>query len=292
MLSNYLPFVSVFMWDKFLIYRWGTVCIQALCFEFTVTFFFLGFFIGEFPKFRSVSLSSRTWSVSSESNVLDAVWGLWNYCNWVGKFLRVSLFPHIFDFPFLLSVPHFSAHLCSLSRFWGPVLFPAVRGDGGVVSRLRIRTENLDLIMLQIFTYPLVLSSTFSTFRGALCHQFKSPLIVIWGTKGWLFIGVYSLCTSIQFSRSVSDSVIPWTEALWGLPVHHQLLEFTQTHVHWVGDAIQPSNPLPSPSPPTLNLSHHQGLFKWVSSSHQVAKVLEFWLQHQSFQWIFRTDFC
>ena len=76
-----------------------------------------------------------------------------------------------------------------------------------------------------------------------------------------------------------------------GLPVHHQLAEFTQTHVHWVGGAIHPSRPLSSPSPPAFNLSQHQGLFQWVSSSHQVAKVLEFQLQHQSFQWIFRTDF-
>ena len=67
--------------------------------------------------------------------------------------------------------------------------------------------------------------------------------------------------------------------------VHHQLLELAQTHVHWVGNAIQPSHPLSTPSPPT------QGLFQWVSSSHQVAKVLEFQLQHQSFQWIFSTDF-
>ena len=74
-----------------------------------------------------------------------------------------------------------------------------------------------------------------------------------------------------------------------GLLVHHQLLEFTQPHVHWVGDAIQPSHPMSSPSP-ALNLSQHQGLFKWVSSPYQVAKVLEFQLQHQSFQWIFRTD--
>ena len=74
----------------------------------------------------------------------------------------------------------------------------------------------------------------------------------------------------------------PMNRSMPGLPVHHQLLEFTQTHVHWVGDAIQPSHPLSSPSP-ALNLSQHQGLFKWVSSSHQVAKVLEFQLQHQSF---------
>ena len=75
-----------------------------------------------------------------------------------------------------------------------------------------------------------------------------------------------------------------------GFPVHHQLLEFTQTHVPWVGDAIQPSHPLSFPSPPAFNLSQHQGLFKWVSSSHQVAKVLEFQLRHQSFQWTLRID--
>ena len=68
------------------------------------------------------------------------------------------------------------------------------------------------------------------------------------------------------------------------LPVHLQLLESTQTHVHCVGDAIQPSHPLSSPSPPAFDLSQHQGLFQGVSSLHQVAKVLEFQLQHQSFQ--------
>ena len=74
------------------------------------------------------------------------------------------------------------------------------------------------------------------------------------------------------------------------LPVHHEQLESAQTHVHWAGDAIQPSHPLSSPSPPALNLSKHQGLFKWVSSSHQVIKLLEFQLQHQTFQWTPRTD--
>ena len=70
----------------------------------------------------------------------------------------------------------------------------------------------------------------------------------------------------------------PMDSSTSGLPVHHQLPESTQTHVHWVGDAIQPSHPLSSPSPPALNLSQHQGLFQWVNSSHQVAKVLEFQL--------------
>ena len=69
-----------------------------------------------------------------------------------------------------------------------------------------------------------------------------------------------------------------------GLPVHHQLPEFTQTHVHRVSDAIQPSQPLLSPSPPTPNPSQHQSLFQCVNSSHEVAKVLEFQPQHQSFQ--------
>ena len=76
-----------------------------------------------------------------------------------------------------------------------------------------------------------------------------------------------------------------------GFPVHHQLLELTQTHVHRVCDAIQPSHPLSSPSPPAFKLSQHQSLFQWVSTFNQVAKLLELQLQHQSFQWVFRTDF-
>ena len=82
----------------------------------------------------------------------------------------------------------------------------------------------------------------------------------------------------------------PMNHSMPSLPVHHQLPEFTQTHVHWVDDSIQPSHPLSSSSPPAFNLSQHQGLFQWVSSSYQVAKVLEFQLQHQSFQWPPRPD--
>ena len=82
----------------------------------------------------------------------------------------------------------------------------------------------------------------------------------------------------------------PMNRSMPGLPVHHQLLESTQTHVHWVSDAIQPPHPPSSPSSPALNLYQHQDLFQWVSSLHQVAKVLELQLQHQSFQWILRTD--
>ena len=95
----------------------------------------------------------------------------------------------------------------------------------------------------------------------------------------------------VQFSLSVLyDSLLPHELRHIGPPVRHQLPEPTQTHVHWVGAAIQPSHPPPSPFPPTLNLSQHQGFFKWVSSSHQVTRVLEFQVQHQSFQWTPRTD--
>ena len=96
-------------------------------------------------------------------------------------------------------------------------------------------------------------------------------------------------CTSV--TPSCPALCDPMDCSMAGFPVHHQLLEFTQTHVHWVGDAIQQSRPLSSPSPPAFNLSQHQGLFQWISSLQQVAKVLESQLQHQSFQWKLRTDF-
>ena len=97
----------------------------------------------------------------------------------------------------------------------------------------------------------------------------------------------------VQFSSVAQLCPILWDPmncSTPGLPVHHKLPEFTQTHAHRVGDAIQPSHPLSSPSPPAPNPSQHQDLFKWVNSSHQVAKVLEFQIQHQSFQWTPRTD--
>ena len=98
---------------------------------------------------------------------------------------------------------------------------------------------------------------------------------------------------SIQFSSVTQSCPTLWdlrNRSTSGLPVHHQLPEFTQTHVHRVGDAIQPPHPLSSPSPPSPKPTQHQGLFQWVNSSHEVAKVLEFQLQLQSFQWTPRTD--
>ena len=105
---------------------------------------------------------------------------------------------------------------------------------------------------------------------------------------------LYAEFSSVQFSSAAQLCLTlcdPMDCSTPGFPVHHQLQELSQIHVHQVSDAIQPSHPLSSPSPPAFNLSQHHGLFQWVSSSHQVAKVLDFQLQHQSFQRIFRTEF-
>ena len=118
-----------------------------------------------------------------------------------------------------------------------------------------------------------------------------------WRIRGRIFRENTSIaspiCSSVQFS-SVAQSCLTLSDPMDcstpGFPVHHQLPELAQTHVHWVSDAIQPSHLLSSPSPPIIHLPQHQGLFQWVSS-HQVAKVLELQLQHQSFQWIVRTNF-
>ena len=92
---------------------------------------------------------------------------------------------------------------------------------------------------------------------------------------------IHFVCHAVQFSsvtQSCPTLCDPMNRSMPGLPVHHQLLEFTQTHVHRVNDTIQPSHPLSSPSPPAPNPSQHQSLFQWVNSSHEVAKVLEFQL--------------
>ena len=99
--------------------------------------------------------------------------------------------------------------------------------------------------------------------------------------------------SSVQFSsvtQSCPSLCDPVNRSTPSLPVHHQFPEFTQTHIHWVSDAIQPCHPLSSPSPPAPNLSQHQSLFQWVNSSHEVAKVLEFQLEHHSFQRNPRAD--
>ena len=117
-----------------------------------------------------------------------------------------------------------------------------------------------------VFSSPVMLLFNWSIVDLQCCVQFSSV------TQSWL-----TLCDAVNCS-------------MLGIPVHHQLPEFTETHVHCVGDAIQLSHPLSCISPPALSLSQHQCLYKGVSSLHQVAKALEFQVQHQSFQWTPRTD--
>ena len=99
-----------------------------------------------------------------------------------------------------------------------------------------------------------------------------------------LYSNVEEYNNIVQLLKSCLTLCDPMNHSTPGLPVHHQLPEFTQTHVHLDGDAIQPSHPLSSPSPPAPNPSQHQGVFQSVNSSHEVVKVLEFQLQHQPFQ--------
>ena len=114
-----------------------------------------------------------------------------------------------------------------------------------------------------------------------LCANTNAILYEEVENLGTWYLGGFWNHSPVQFSsvaQSCPTLCNPMDCSMPGLPVHHQLQEFTQMYVHWVCDAIQPSHPLSSPSLPTFNLSQHQGLFKWVSSSHQVTKVLEFQL--------------
>ena len=147
----------------------------------------------------------------------------------------------------------------------------------------------------------IFLSWILNTFKCFFVHQIiKSFDFFLFSLLLWWVILINFLAypeyilLGNQFS-SVAQSCLTLCDPMdccrSSFPVHHQLPELAQTHVHWVGDAIQPSRPLSSPSPPVFNLSQDQGLFQWVSASHQVDKWLEFQLQHQSFQWTSRTDF-
>ena len=131
-------------------------------------------------------------------------------------------------------------------------------------------------------------------FSHFLCHRKGISLAVRqgfnWSRKYRNDRNILMTHLFCSVSRSCLTLCNPMDCSTPGFPVHHLFPELAQTHVHWVGDAIQPFHPLPSPSLPAFNLSQHRCLFQWVSSSHQVAKVLDLQLQHQSFQCIFRTD--
>ena len=130
---------------------------------------------------------------------------------------------------------------------------------------------------LQVKTNWPYIDDCWSWVTGVCMHYLTTSTSIFW----YQFSSVTQSCPTL---------CNPMNHSTPGLPVHYQLPESTQTQVHRVGDAIQPSHPLSSPSPPALNLSQHQGLFQWVSSLHLVAKVLEFQLQHHSLQRNPRAD--
>ena len=149
-------------------------------------------------------------------------------------------------------------------------------------------SDELSLIVNSSYAFTVLLRlHLFYRFLFVLCKRYLSVTLL----RESLLEKNNLVFSAVLFSCLVVTLCDPRDCSMPGLPVHHQLPEFTQTHVHWVSDAIQPSHLLSSPYSPAFNLSHHQGLFKWVSSLHQMVKVLEFQLQHQSFQRIFRTDF-
>ena len=138
----------------------------------------------------------------------------------------------------------------------------------------------------------------FSFFVSLLLACTSSPALAKTHNDILLEYLMSSLCHPLSYHLQFSSVALlclslcdPIDCSMPNFPVLHRLLELAQTHAHWVSDAIQPSHPLLSPSPLAFNLSQHQCLFQWVSSLHHVAKVLKFQLQHQFFQWIFRTDF-
>ena len=136
------------------------------------------------------------------------------------------------------------------------------------------------------------ITSTFMVWTWQIRKSIGS-ILSGWITKLLLLFLIIAMVRLGQFSstaQSCSTLCDPMDCGTPGFPVHHQLLELDQIRVYWVGDAIQPSHSLPPLCPFAFNLSQHQGLFYWISSSHQVAKLLKFQLQ-RSFQWIFRTDF-
>ena len=126
--------------------------------------------------------------------------------------------------------------------------------------------------------------------QGIFLTQESNPGLLHWRLILYYLSHHRILALWIQFSSVAQSCLIlcdPVNRTTPGLPVHHQLPEFTQIHAHRVSDAIQPSHPLSSPSP-APNPSQHQGVFQWVNYSHEVVKILEFQLHHESFQWTLR----
>ena len=198
---------------------------------------------------------------------------------------------------FLYSSSVFSCHLFLISSAYVRSI-PFLSFIKAILA-WNIRLVSLIFIKKSIIIFlffPLVCSFLFihSYFHeGYYLNVNKNLLHRCFWFNLWVFKN-FKQIFCVQFS-SVAQKCLTLCDAMnWSMPGlsdHHQFREFTQTHVHWVSDAIQPSHPLSAPFFLAFNLCQHQGLFQWVSSSHQVAKVLEFQLQYQSFKWTLRTGF-
>ena len=166
--------------------------------------------------------------------------------------------------------------------FWWSAIYPYKVTP---VQSQNFPVWNPGLILLEEM-HALLHSHSLIFQNTVFCH----PITSLYSDKFWKEVCVLSTFSSVQSLSSVQLFVTPWTTARQASLSITNFPEFRQTHVHRVSDAIQPTHPLSSPSPPAPNPSQHQSLFQWVSSSHQVDKGLEFQLQHQSFQWTPRTD--
>ena len=162
--------------------------------------------------------------------------------------------------------------------------------------------SDLFLTIFRIWTLPFEFDYEVSlarTYLNCWIAEVKAAIFVLFCDFWGIFQSFIIDYVNHEVFKNQLSSVTKSCPTLWspmncsilGFPVLLYLPEFARTHVHWADDAIQPSHPLLSPSPLVLKLYQHQGLFQWVGSSHQVAKVLEFQLHHQIFEWIVRVDF-
>ena len=195
-------------------------------------------------------------------------------------------------------MPPYHFNLCCLLLFL-PSVFPSIRVFSSE-SAFHIRWPNY-------WTFSFSISPS-NEYSGLIFFRLTGLITLQWGLSRvfssttvrrhqffcaqHFLLSISHICTSVQFSCSVvSDSLWPHESQHTRPPWPSPTPRIIQTHVHGVGDAIQPSHPLLSPSLSAFSLSQHQSLFQRVSFSYQVTQILDFQLQHQSFQWIFRTDF-
>ena len=171
------------------------------------------------------------------------------------------------------------------STLWDPMVCSLPGSSVHRISQARITWVGCHFLLQEIFltqgSNPCLISLHWEVDSLPLSTREAHARVI--SSLQTVYQNSVSACLLLFSCSVMSDSLQPHGLQHTRLPVLHCLLELAQTPIHWVGDAIQPSRPLLSPSPPALNLSQHQGLSQWVGSSHQVAKVLELQLQHQSF---------